>query len=53
MAFAGAVSRRKITLDKASANGKFRWLIDPESIVFDNPLYEQRKRKIKKNKKKI
>ena len=32
MAFAGAVSRRKITLDKVSANGKFRWLIDPESI---------------------
>ncbi|MBU0755373.1 MAG: 4Fe-4S binding protein, partial [Planctomycetes bacterium] len=42
-------ARYKKELDKVTANGKFRWLIDPKTIVFDNPLYEQRKREPKLN----
>jgi hypothetical protein len=37
-------------LDKVSARGEFRWLIDPEAVVFDDPLYEQRKREVKTRK---
>lgn len=43
-------SRYKKELDKVSTRGEFRWLIDPKAVVFDDPLYEQRKRKIKSNK---
>ena len=46
-------SRYKKELDKVTERGEFRWLIDPKTIVFDDPLYKQRKRKIKTNKKKI
>ena len=34
-------------LDKVSTNGKFRWLIDPETVVFNDPLYKQRERERK------
>jgi hypothetical protein len=34
-------------LDKAAASGEFRWLIDPDSINFADPLYKQRERKIR------
>jgi len=37
-------NRYKKELDKVSTNGKFRWLIDPETVVFNDPLYKQRKR---------
>jgi flavodoxin/ferredoxin len=34
-------------LDEAAARGEFRWLIDPDSIKFDDPLYRQREREIR------
>jgi hypothetical protein len=40
-------ARYKKELDKVSASGEFQWLIDPDTVVFDDPLYEQRKCKIK------
>jgi putative effector of murein hydrolase len=40
-------ARYKKELDKVAARGEFRWLIDPETIVFDDPLYKQRQREIK------
>ncbi|MGD8892783.1 MAG: 4Fe-4S binding protein [Desulfobacterales bacterium] len=40
-------ARYKKELDKVTARGEFRWLIDPETIVFDDPLYKQRQREIK------
>jgi ferredoxin len=40
-------ARYKNELDKVAARGEFRWLIDPETIVFDDPLYKQRQREIK------
>lgn len=40
-------ARYKKELDKVTARGEFRWLIDPESIRFDDPLYKQREREIK------
>lgn len=46
-------ARYKKELEKVSARGEFRWLIDPKTIVFDAPLYKQRKREIKINNKKI
>jgi flavodoxin/ferredoxin len=33
-------------LDEAAARGEYRWLIDPDSIDFDDPLYKQREREI-------
>jgi flavodoxin/ferredoxin len=42
-------ARYKEELDEASAGGRFRWLVDPQSIVFDDPLYRQRVREIKGN----
>jgi len=33
-------------LDEAAAKGEFRWLIDPESMNFDDPLYKQREREL-------
>lgn len=29
-------------LDRAAARGEFRWLVDPETIDLNNPLYKQR-----------
>jgi flavodoxin/ferredoxin len=43
-------ARYKKELDKVAACGEFRWLIDPETIVFDDPLYKQRQREIKSKK---
>lgn len=40
-------ARYKKELDKVAARGEFRWLIDPETIVFDDPLYKQRQHEIK------
>jgi ferredoxin len=40
-------ARYKKELDRVAANGDFRWLIDPESIVFDDPLYKQRQRHVR------
>ncbi|MFZ1986513.1 MAG: EFR1 family ferrodoxin [Desulfatitalea sp.] len=40
-------ARYKQELDKVTARGEFRWLIDPQMIVFDNPLFKQREREIK------
>ena len=40
-------ARYKKELDQVAARGEFRWLIDPEAIVFDDPLYKQRQREIK------
>ncbi len=40
-------ARYKKELDKVTARGEFRWLIDPETIVLDNPLYKQRQHEIK------
>ena len=33
-------------LDEAAARGEYRWLMDPDSIDFDDPLYKQREREI-------
>jgi len=33
-------------LNEAEHRGEFRWLVDPESIDCDDPLYKQRERKI-------
>jgi flavodoxin/ferredoxin len=43
-------ARYKQELDKATARGEFRWRIDPQTIVFDDPLYKQREREIKGSK---
>jgi len=40
-------ARYKKELDKAAVRGEFRWLIDPDTIFFDDPLYKQRQREIK------
>jgi flavodoxin/Fe-S-cluster-containing hydrogenase component 2 len=36
--------RYRYWLDQAAAQGKFRWLVDPESIDFDNPYHLQDKK---------
>lgn len=33
-------------LDEAASRGEFRWLIDPDSMNFDDPLYKQRQREV-------
>lgn len=38
--------RYKKELDKVAKNGKFRWLVDPETIDCTDPLYKQRERDI-------
>ena len=35
-------------LDEAAARGRFRWLIDPDSLDFSDPLYKQRERELGK-----
>jgi len=45
MAPANYAEYRK-ALDEAAARGEFRWLIDPDSLDFDDPLYKQREREI-------
>lgn len=39
-------ARNRKDLDEAAARGEFRWLIDPETINYNDPLYKQRERKI-------
>ncbi|MCP4627517.1 MAG: 4Fe-4S ferredoxin, partial [bacterium] len=34
-------------LDEAAAKGKFRWLMDPDSIDFEDNMLKQRRRKKK------
>lgn len=41
-------ARYRKELDKAAARGEFRWLINPETINCNDPLYQQRARQIKK-----
>lgn len=43
-------ARFRKMLDEAAAHGKFRWLIDPDTINCNDPLYKQRERKIKSKK---
>jgi hypothetical protein len=45
-------ARYREALDEAAAQGKFRWLIDPDSMNFDDPLYKQVKRKKEEGKRK-
>lgn len=33
-------------LDEAASKGTFRWLVDPDSMDFDDPLYKQREREL-------
>jgi flavodoxin/ferredoxin len=40
-------ARYKKELDKVTARGEFRWLVEPESIILDDPLYKQREREVK------
>jgi len=40
-------ARYRKALDEAAARGEFRWLIDPDSLDLDDPLYKQREREIK------
>ena len=40
----------RATLEEEAAKGKYRWLIDPDTIDFNNPLHKQRVREIAKNK---
>jgi flavodoxin/ferredoxin len=37
--------RYREVLEEAAARGEFRWLMDPDSLDFDDPLYKQRERK--------
>lgn len=37
--------RYRYWLDQAAAQGRFRWLVDPESIDFQNPWYMQSKKR--------
>ena len=37
-------ARYREALDQAAARGEYRWLIDPDSLNFDDPLYKQRQR---------
>ena len=39
-------ARYRQALDGAHARGEFRWLIDPDTLDFNNPLYIQRQREI-------
>lgn len=43
--------RYKKELDKAATRGEFRWLVDPETIDLNNPLYKQRANKRKQKQK--
>jgi formate hydrogenlyase subunit 6/NADH:ubiquinone oxidoreductase subunit I len=43
-------ARYKKELDKVAARGGFRWLVDPESINVDDPLYKQRQHELNREK---
>jgi flavodoxin/NAD-dependent dihydropyrimidine dehydrogenase PreA subunit len=40
-------ARYREVLEEAAARGEFRWLMDPDSLDLDDPLYKQREREIK------
>jgi flavodoxin/ferredoxin len=40
-------ARYRKALEEAEARGEFRWLVDPDSMNFDDPLYKQRERELK------
>ncbi|UCD56747.1 MAG: EFR1 family ferrodoxin [Candidatus Hydrogenedentota bacterium] len=40
-------ARYRQALDEAVERGEFRWLIDPDSINLEDPLYKQRERELK------
>jgi hypothetical protein len=42
--------RYKKALKDAEAKGEFRWLIDPDSINYSDPLYKQREREVRAKK---
>ncbi len=42
-------ARYRQALDEAAARGEFRWLIDPDSLDFDDPLYKQRERELEES----
>ena len=44
-------ARYRRTLEDAATRGEFRWLIDPDSLDFDMPLYKQREREIESEEK--
>jgi hypothetical protein len=39
-------ARYRKTLDDAATRGEFRWLIDPDTLDFDTPLYKQREHEL-------
>jgi len=43
-------ARYKQVLQNAEARGEFRWLVDPESMNYSDPLYRQREREVKSKK---
>ncbi|MCJ7771877.1 MAG: EFR1 family ferrodoxin [Desulfobacterales bacterium] len=38
-------------LNEAEARGEFRWLVDPKSMNYDDPLHKQKERQLKEEKK--
>ena len=42
-------ARYREALDAAKTRGEFRWLIDPETVDCNNPLYKQREREIRRD----
>jgi flavodoxin/ferredoxin len=44
-------ARYRKALEDAATRGEFRWLIDPDSLDFDMPLYKQREREIESEEK--
>ena len=42
-------ARYQEALDKATARGEFRWLIDPQTVDCSDPLYKQREREVNGN----
>ncbi len=42
--------RYREALEGAAARGEFRWLMDPDSLDFNDPFYRQRERQIKEPK---
>jgi flavodoxin/ferredoxin len=41
-------ARYREALDDAAAKGRFRWLVNPDSMDFSNPLYKQLERELKR-----
>jgi flavodoxin/NAD-dependent dihydropyrimidine dehydrogenase PreA subunit len=45
----GFWARYRRELEQAEARGEFRWLVDRDSLDFDNPLYKQRQRTLEES----